>query len=128
AFAGGVELRGKTLGFIGIGRIGQETAKIGLAVGMKVIAYDPFIEKVAIKLSFFDGQSVDFQIETISKEEVLKQADFISLHVPAKKEYVLGKKEFELMKDGIAVMNAARGGVIDEAALIGALDSGKLSF
>src|SRR5690554_5492431 len=128
AYAGGVELRGKTLGIIGIGRIGQETAKIGLAVGMKVVAYDPFIENVDIKLSFFDGQSVDFKIETISKEEVLKQADFISLHVPAQKEYVLGKKEFELMKDGVAVVNAARGGVIDEVALVDALDSGKLAF
>jgi len=95
---------------------------------MKVVAYDPFIEDVALKLSFFDGQSLDFNIKTVSKEEVLKQADFISLHVPAQKEYVLGKKEFELMKTGVGVVNAARGGVIDEVALVDALDSGKVAF
>ncbi|MCM5663363.1 D-2-hydroxyacid dehydrogenase [Galbibacter mesophilus] len=128
AYAGGIELRGKTLGIIGIGRIGQETAKIALGVGMKVVVFDPFIDDVTIPLEFFDGQKVEFSIKTISKEEVLKQADFLTLHVPAQKEYVLGKKEFEIMKDGVGVVNAARGGVIDEVALIEALDSKKVSF
>lgn len=128
SYGAGTELRGKTMGIIGIGRIGQETAKIAIGAGMKVIAYDPFIEKVTIPLEFFDGRSLEFEISTVSKEEVLKQADFISLHVPAQKEYVLGKPEFELMKKGAAVVNAARGGVIDEVALIEALDAGKLSF
>ena len=63
-----------------------------------------------------------------SKEEVLREADFITLHVPAQKEYVIGKAELELMKDGSALINAARGGVVDEIALIDALDSGKLAF
>ncbi len=128
AYAKGVELRGKTLGIIGIGRIGQATAKIALGVGMKVVVFDPFIDNVNIELNFFDGQKVNFNIHTISKEEVLKQADFITLHVPAQKEYVIGKPEFELMKDGVGIVNAARGGVIDEVALIDALDSNKLSF
>ncbi len=128
AYAGGVELRGKTLGIIGIGRIGQATAKIALGVGMNVIVFDPFIENVDIKLDFFDGQSVNFPIKTVSKEEVLKNADFITLHVPAQKEYVIGKSEFELMKDGSGIINAARGGVIDEVALVAALESGKLAF
>ncbi|QLE02651.1 D-2-hydroxyacid dehydrogenase [Galbibacter sp. BG1] len=128
AYAGGVELRGKTLGIIGIGRIGQETAKIALGVGMKVVAFDPFIENVTIPLEFYDGQKVEFNIKTVAKEEVLKQADFLTLHVPAQKEYVLGKKEFEILKDGVGVVNAARGGVIDEVALVEALDSKKLSF
>ncbi|MDG3582113.1 D-2-hydroxyacid dehydrogenase [Galbibacter pacificus] len=128
AYAAGTELRGKTLGIIGIGRIGQETAKIALGVGMKVVAFDPFIENVNIELNFFDGQKLNFNIETVSKEEVLKQADFLTLHVPAQKEYVLGKKEFGLMKDGIGIVNAARGGVIDEVALVDALDSNKVAF
>ncbi|WP_335965250.1 D-2-hydroxyacid dehydrogenase [Galbibacter sp. PAP.153] len=128
AYAAGIELRGKTLGIIGIGRIGQETAKIALGVGMKVVAFDPFIENVNIELNFFDGQKLNFNIETVSKEEVLKQADFLTLHVPAQKEYVLGKKEFGLMKDGIGIVNAARGGVIDEVALVDALDSNKVAF
>ncbi|MCX2680181.1 D-2-hydroxyacid dehydrogenase [Galbibacter sp. EGI 63066] len=128
AYAGGIELRGKTLGIIGIGRIGQETAKIALGVGMKVVAFDPFIEDVNIELSFYDGQKANFNIKTISKEEVLKQADFITVHVPAQKEYVLGKTEFEMMKKGVGVVNAARGGVIDEVALIEALDTEKVAF
>ncbi|WP_299252116.1 D-2-hydroxyacid dehydrogenase [uncultured Aquimarina sp.] len=128
AYAGGTELRGKTLGIIGIGRIGQATAKIAIGVGMNVIVFDPFIEEVDIPLDFFDGQSLNFKIKTISKEEVLKQADFFTLHVPAQKEYVIGKAEIEQMKNGAGLINAARGGVIDEVALVEALENGKLSF
>lgn len=128
AYAKGTELRGKTLGIIGFGRIGQEVAKIAIGCGMKVIASDPFMEKATIDLSFFDGQTASFTIETIAKEEILKQADFITLHVPAQKEYVIGKDELTLMKNGAGIVNAARGGVIDEVALIDALDKGKLSF
>jgi len=127
ASAKGVELKGKTLGVIGIGRIGQATAKVALGAGMKVIAFDPFIEKVNLELDFFDGQTVNFDVETISKEEVLKQADFITLHVPAQKEYVIGKSEFDLMKSSAVLVNAARGGVVDEVALVNALSEGKIS-
>ena len=128
SYAKGVELRGKTLGIIGFGRIGVEVAKIALGVGMKVIASDVFVEKANVKLSFFDGQNVSFTIKTQSIEDVIKQSDFITLHVPAQKDYVIGKAQFDVMKDGAAIINAARGGVIDEVALIEALDSGKLSF
>jgi D-3-phosphoglycerate dehydrogenase len=128
AYAKGTELRGKTLGVIGFGRIGQATAKIGLGLGMKVIAHDPFMEKVAVKLPFFDGQSVTFDIDIESKETVLKEADFLSLHVPAQKEFVIGAAEIELMKDGAGLVNAARGGVVDEVAMVEALKSGKLGF
>lgn len=128
SYAKGVELRGKTLGIIGFGRIGVEVAKIALGVGMKVIASDVFVEKANVKLSFFDGQNVSFTIKTQSIEDVIKQSDFITLHVPAQKDYVIGKAQFDAMKDGAAIINAARGGVIDEVALIEALDSGKLSF
>ena len=127
-YAKGVELRGKTLGIIGFGRIGQETAKIGLGVGMKVIASDMFVDKATINLDFFDGQSVDFKINTIPMAELLKQSDFISLHVPAQKDYVIGKAEFDAMKDGVAIINAARGGVINEVELVKALESGKVAF
>ena len=128
AYAKGTELRGKTLGVIGFGRIGQATAKIGLGLGMKVIAHDPFMEKVAVTLPFFDGQSVTFDIDIESKETVLKEADFLSLHVPAQKEFVIGAAEIELMKDGAGLVNAARGGVVDEVAMVEALKSGKLGF
>ncbi|MCR8669139.1 D-2-hydroxyacid dehydrogenase [Aestuariibaculum sp. M13] len=127
AYGKGVELKGKTLGVLGFGRIGQATAKVALGAGMKVIAFDPFLEKANLELEFFDGQKVNFEINTISKEDVLKQADFITLHVPAQKEYVIGAPEFELMKDGVFIANAARGGVVDEIALVNAIESGKVA-
>ena len=128
AYTKGVELRGKTIGIIGFGRIGQEVAKMALGLGMRVLAVDNFAEKVNLKVEFFNEQSVDFEIKTQSKEEVLKEADFVTLHVPAQKEFVIGQKEFDLMKNGAALVNCARGGVVDEEALLKALDSGKLAF
>ena len=128
AYAGGSELRGKTLGVIGFGRIGQATAKIALGIGMKVVYTDPFIDKASITINFFDGQTVSFDFKSVSKSELLQQADFISLHVPAQKEYVIGKSEFNIMKEGVGIVNAARGGVIDEVALIEAMEEGKVSF
>ncbi|MCB0399786.1 MAG: D-2-hydroxyacid dehydrogenase [Winogradskyella sp.] len=127
AYAKGVELKGKTLGVIGFGRIGQATAKIGIGAGMKIVAFDPFIEEANLELDFFDGQKASFNIKTISKEEVLKQADFITLHVPAQKDYVIDEAEFELMKDGVIIANAARGGVVNEIALVKAIESGKVA-
>ena len=128
AYTKGVELRVKTIGIIGFGRIGQKVAKMALGLGMRVLAVDNFAEKVNLKVEFFNGQSVDFEIKTQSKEEVLKEADFVTLHVPAQKEFVIGQKEFDLMKNGAALVNCARGGVVDEEALLKALDSGKLAF
>lgn len=128
SYANGTELRGKILGIIGFGRIGQATAKIALGIGMTVIYSDPFMEEATVTLPFFDGQSIKFNFKTISKEALLKQADFVTVHVPAQKEYVIGKAEFALMKEGAALINAARGGVVDEVALINALENHKLSF
>ena len=126
-YAKGTELKGKTLGVIGFGRIGQATAKVAIGSGMKVVAFDPFIEKADLELEFFDGQKVNFEIETISKEDVLKQADFLTLHVPAQKDYIIDEKEFNQMKDGVIIANAARGGVVNEVALVKALESGKVA-
>ena len=127
-YAKGAELRGKTLGIIGFGRIGREVAKIALGVGMKVIASDKFVGKADIKVEFYNGQFINVEIETEPVEDVLKHSDYVTLHVPAQKDYVIGKKEFDIMKDGAGIINAARGGVIDEVALIEALESGKISF
>jgi D-3-phosphoglycerate dehydrogenase len=128
SYAKGVELRGKTLGIIGFGRIGREVAKIALGVGMKVIASDVFVDKAEIKVDFYNGQFINVEIETESMDNVLKHSDFITLHVPAQNDYVIGKKQFDLMKNGVGIVNAARGGVIDEVALIEALDSDKVAF
>lgn len=128
SYAKGIELRGKTLGVIGFGRIGQATARIALGVGMKVMYSDPHIEHATIEVPFFDGQSVSFELTGVEKETVLAEADFVTVHVPAQKSYVIGPSEISLMKDGAAIVNAARGGVIDEVALVNALESNKLSF
>ncbi|MBO3097886.1 D-2-hydroxyacid dehydrogenase [Gelidibacter pelagius] len=127
-YAQGTELRGKTLGIIGFGRIGREVAKIALGVGMKVIASDKFVGKATIKVEFYNGQFINVEIETQPMKDILKHSDFITLHVPAQNEYVIGDKQFSQMKDGIGIVNAARGGVIDEVALVKAIDSGKVAF
>ncbi len=128
AYAKGVELRGKTLGIIGFGRIGRETAKIAIGVGMNVLAYDKFLEEATVKLEFMDNHSVDINIKISKIDELLCKSDFISLHVPAQKNYIIDKEQFELMKDGVGLINAARGGVVNEVELVNALDSGKVSF
>jgi len=127
-YAKGVELKGKTLGIVGFGRIGKEVAKIALGVGMKVIATDKYIGKTDIKVEFYNGQSINVEIETLALNDLLKQSDFVTLHVPAQKGYVIGKEQFDLMKTGAGIVNAARGGVVDEVALVDALDSGKIAF
>ena len=128
AFAKGVELRGKTIGIIGFGRIGRETAKIALGIGMNVIAYDKFLESADIKLEFMDNKTIDFNIKISKFDDLLKGSDFISLHVPAQKNYVIDKSEFNKMKDGVGIINAARGGVINEVELVSAIESGKVAF
>jgi D-3-phosphoglycerate dehydrogenase len=116
------------MGVIGFGRIGQETAKIALGVGMNVVAHDPFMDKANVKVVLGNGAEVGVPVEMNSFEAVLKEADFISLHVPAQDKPVIGKKELGMMKKGAGLVNAARGGVVDEVALLDALESGQLSF
>lgn len=128
SYSQGMELKGKTLGIIGLGKIGQATAKIALGIGMKVIYVDPFKEKCRLALNFYDGQSVYFEISGNSKEYVLKNSDFLSLSLPAQKTYVIGENELKMMKDGAGIINTARGGVLDEVALVNALENGKISF
>ncbi|MBB4119194.1 D-3-phosphoglycerate dehydrogenase [Mesonia hippocampi] len=125
----GNELKGKTLGIIGLGSIGKELAKLGIGFGMNVIAHtitDKPNEK--IRLDFFDGQYLEVNIPLQTKENLLKQADFISVHVPAQKNYLIGEEEFNYIKPGAAIINTARGGVIDEVALVNALENKKIKF
>jgi D-3-phosphoglycerate dehydrogenase len=128
AFAKGTELRGKTLGIIGFGRIGQEVAKIGLGIGMNIVASDKFIDQVDLKITLSTGDSIDVKIKTQDFDDLIENSDFISLHVPAQKSYVINAEVLSKMKKGVGIINAARGGVIDEVALIDSLDSGHLSF
>jgi len=128
AYAKGVELRGKTIGIIGFGRIGRETATVALGLGMNVLAYDLFPFEGNLTLNLQAGIKVDIPVKTVSLEEVISNSDFISLHTPFADKPILGAAEFEQMKPGVGVVNCSRGGTIDEAALIAALDSGKVSF
>lgn len=128
AYSNGIELRGKTLGIIGFGRIGQAVAKIALGLGMKVIAVDKYVREAVIRVDFYNGQFINVDIKTEPLEGVFKHSDFITLHVPAQDGYVIGKEELEQLKDGVGIINCARGGVIDEVALVEALDNNKVLF
>ncbi len=127
-YAGGVELRDKTLGIIGMGRIGTEVAKIALGIGMKVVARDDINEERIVTLEFYNGQQVKVPVKTEPMEIFLPMVDFITIHVPALKAPLIGNKEIAKMKDGVGIINTSRGGVIDEAALVDGLASGKISF
>jgi D-3-phosphoglycerate dehydrogenase len=128
AYAKGVELRGKTLGIVGFGRIGREVAKIAIGVGMDVLAYDlyPFNPELALILG--GGTVVNVTIESASLEKIIKSADFITLHTPFVDKALIGAAELDQMKKGVGLVNISRGGLIDELALIDALNSGKVSF
>lgn len=129
ALSEGVQLRGKTLAIIGLGRIGQEVARIGLALGMHVMPVDLIVNETVIGINFYNMEDVrlSIRLHSYKMEEALKKADFITLHVPSTGQPVIGKKEFDLMKKGAFLINAARGGVVDELALLEALNSGKLA-
>ncbi len=129
AYSEGIELRGKTIGIIGMGRIGQEVARIALGLGMRVIAADTNIGKASIKVKFYNNQFINVDIETEPLEDVLQHSDFITLHIPAQIDgFAIGSEEFAKMKNSVAIVNCSRGGVIDEDALVEALDSGKVAF
>jgi D-3-phosphoglycerate dehydrogenase len=124
-YSEGIELNGKSIGIIGFGRIGQAVAKYAIGLGMRVYAYDPFTTYAVIKIDFFDGSSKEFQIASSPINDFISQCDFITLHVPGGE--VISEKELALMKNGVMLINAARGGVINETALLKALESGKVA-
>ncbi len=129
-YAKGVELRGKTLGIIGFGRIGQSLASYALGVGMDVIAVDQNAYVANIPLKIGNSQDISVSIQTITDlQSILPKCDYISIHVPKQADgsAVIGANEFALMKNGVRLANAARGGVFDETALIEALNSGKVA-
>jgi D-3-phosphoglycerate dehydrogenase len=128
AYAKGSELSGKTIGIIGFGRIGQEVAKIGIGIGMNVIFFDKLNKEANIKLNFFDGQNISFNLSSSTFEDLLKDSDFISVHIPASDKYLIDIKEFSQMKDGVGILNLSRGGILNEEELIKSIETGKVSF
>lgn len=128
SFSNAYELSGKTLGVIGFGSIGQEVVKIGIALGMKVTVLTRSPKTEVLTLNFFNGQSVNIEITSTNDMDVfLKDADFISINTPKTNEYIIDTPQFEKMKDGVYIVNTARGGVINEVALIDFIESGKVA-
>jgi len=125
-YGGGIELQNRTLGIIGFGRIGQALAKLALGVGMNVVMTDIIDGNATISKEFYDGRTMDFTIENLSMEELLKISDFVSIHIPGGN--IINKKQLENMKSGAGIINASRGGVINEPDLVEALASGKLKY
>ena len=129
SYSNGKELAGKTLGIIGFGRIGREVAKRAIGLGMNVMAHDKFVKEANITLNFFNGDKKSFTIETNSLNEVLSNSDFITLHVPKTgDEPVINAEQIGMMKTGAGIINTSRGGLIDETALMFALDKQKLAY
>ncbi len=124
-YSKGLELRDKTIGIIGFGRIGQYVAKIALGCGMRVLAYDPFVKEAVLNLEIHGLTNAAVTINTVSLEELIANADVISMHVPGGK--MITEKEIAQMKQGVILVNAARGGVIDETNLLAGLNSGKIA-
>lgn len=126
AYGGGVELENKTIGIIGLGRIGQETARIALGMGMEVLGVDPYVSEVTLAVGS-KSLNAKVTLSSVTMDEMLAKADYISLHIPSVGKAILGTEEFGKMKDGVIIVNAARGGVVDEDALLEALDNGKVA-
>ncbi|MCQ9633587.1 D-2-hydroxyacid dehydrogenase [Chryseobacterium sp. WG23] len=128
SFSNAYELSGKTLGVIGFGSIGQEVVKMGIALGMKVQVLTKNPRTEVLTLNFFDGQAVHFEItSTNDMDAFLKDADFISINTPKTNKYIIDTPQFEKMKDGVYIVNTARGGVINEVTLIDFIESGKVA-
>ena len=128
SYSAGVELKGKTIGIIGFGRIGKEVARIAYGLGMQIVATDHSKEAVELEVPFADGQKLTTSITPTDLKTVLEKSDFVSIHISGAGQTVIGKKEIEIMKDNAGIVNTARGGVIDEKTLLEALDSGKLRY
>ena len=129
SYSKGIQLKGRTLGIIGFGRIGQEVARMGVGLGMKVMPVDLVIDSATIDLEVFHSPDINLtvKIDTVEWDEMLAAADYITLHVPfSGGKALLGKEEFAKMKDSAFVINTARGGTVDEDALLEAINSGTI--
>ena len=127
SFNNATELSGKTLGVIGMGNIGLEVIKIGICLGMSIVAYNRTPKTENVKISFFDGQSLHFEIKSVNLDEVLKKSDFISINISNAEKYFIDNEQIAMMKEGVFIANTARGGVLNEVALIDAIERGKVA-
>jgi D-3-phosphoglycerate dehydrogenase len=127
-YSSGIELKEKTLGIIGKEPASIEVAKIALGIGMKVVFVGDYTDEITITIPFFNGQSIDIIVESEPLTDVLKTSDFLTLHAPIQEEYIITSKEFEIMKDGIGIINVSYGGLLDEVALVNAIEKNKVKY
>lgn len=127
-YSKGTELRGKTLGIIGSGNIGKEVAKIATSLGMNVLFTNKSLSPILLSINFFDGQEVTFNFKPVPLSDLLQQSDFVSIHTPALSQHLIGEGELNLMKKGSGIINTARGGVLDEVALINAIEKKHITY
>ena len=127
-FASGQELRGKTLGIIGFNASGKEVAKYATALGMRVLISDSRAENPEVTVDFYSGQTVSVTLEDVERNVLLANADYISLHIDEQEDYVISKADFDLMKDGVGIINCAFGRALNEVDLIAALEEEKVLF
>jgi len=129
SYAKGLQLRGRTLGILGFGRIGREVARIGVGLGMNILPVDLVIDEADIDITVFKSEDISLavRVQTCEMEEMLAKSDFITLHVPfSGGRPLITEEEIGRMKDGVILINASRGGAIDEDALLEGLNSGKV--
>ncbi len=129
----GSEIQGKTMGIYGFGRIGQEVAKIAIGIGLKVLAFDPYVDKVELILNLpmlGTNQRIKVNLNTVSEQSVISQSDFITFHIPFNEgdKSPIDAAVMAKMKKGVGLINCSRGGVINESDLIAALDNGQVAF
>ena len=129
----GIELKGKTMGIYGFGRIGQEVAKIAIGLGMKVLAFDPCVSNIDLSLdlpALGQNSRIKVTINTVSEESVVMHSDFITFHVPFNEgdKAIVDAPKMAKMKRGVGLINCSRGGVISESDLLASLNSGQVAF
>jgi D-3-phosphoglycerate dehydrogenase len=128
SYSEGFELKGRKLGILGFGRVGQEVGQIAIGFGMELMPVDNAFESVKLELDIFNlpNMSLTIDVPTYSFEEVLATADIITIHVPYIGKPLISNREIAMMKDGVVLINASRGGTVNETALLHGLNTGKI--
>jgi len=117
-YSNGIELKNKTIGVVGFGRIGQEVAQIAIGLGMTVLFFDPHIHNHTISIKFYNGEMINFELQKTDFLDLLKKSDMITIHIPKQKKPIINKEELTIMKKGSFIVNTSRGGIINEKDLI----------
>ena len=123
-----LELKNKTIGIIGFGRIGQEVAKIAIGIGMKVLFFDKNINSKSIKIDFFDNKQISFELKVSEFKTVISSSDILTIHVPKLHSSLITKKEFKIMKKDVCIINTSRGGIVNEKDLLESLNMHRIKF